>query len=542
MSPRRPRQWPSLGRWRRSSSANRRSGRRPVGVDFGTFVHTVFEATDFAAPDLDAELAERVAGAQSRRALDLGGESDRVVRGLRAAIETPLGPIAGGLRLRDVARADRLDELEFELPLAGGDSPAGRVTLSAIAGVLRSGLPADDPMAGYAARLEDPALRAQVRGFLTGSIDLVIRIGSPPTLRFAVVDYKTNWLGAAGEPLTLAHYQPEALAAEMSRAHYGLQALLYTVALHRYLRWRLPGYDPDRHLAGVFTCSCAAWRARRGAGVFAWRPPGSLVQSLSDVLDGSPRVSAIADPFEARRAVGATGLLREFNEIGVLSAADVHVAGRLAELVGEESESVRLAVALAVRGPRLGHVFVDLATIRETASVESDEPVDLSDLPWPSVDDWVRALHESALAAVGEDDADWDGADARPLRLLGTRVYLDRYWREERSVAADLNEMTTSGRLEVIAGGPGTGKTTRVARLVAELLQADCGPAASHRTGCADGQGGGTASGGCVRARGSGGRTASCDASPAAWVAARESQPVRARSPQSPAPRRRDRR
>ena len=105
-------------------------GSAPVGVDFGTFVHTVFEATDFAAPDLDAELAERFAGAQSRRALDLGGESDRVVQGLRAAIETPLGPIAGGLRLRDVARTDRLDELEFELPLAGGDSPAGRLTLS----------------------------------------------------------------------------------------------------------------------------------------------------------------------------------------------------------------------------------------------------------------------------------------------------------------------------------------------------------------------------------------------------------------------------
>ena len=37
----------------------------------------------------------------------------------------------------------------------------------------------------------------------------------------------------------------------MQRAHYPLQALLYTVALHRYLRWRLPGYDPDAHLAGV---------------------------------------------------------------------------------------------------------------------------------------------------------------------------------------------------------------------------------------------------------------------------------------------------
>jgi exodeoxyribonuclease V alpha subunit len=180
-------------------------------------------------------------------------------------------------------------------------------------------------------------------------------------------------------------------------------------------------------------------------------------------------VSVLADPFEARRAVGAAGLLREFNDIGVLSAADVHVAVRIGELVGEESESVRLAVALAVRGPRLGHVFVDLATIRDTASVESDEPVDLSKLPWPAVDEWLSALTASALVAVGEDGA---GADeARPLRLLGTRLYLDRYWREERAVAADLNELTASGRLQVIAGGPGTGKTTRVARVVAELAE-----------------------------------------------------------------------
>jgi len=180
-------------------------------------------------------------------------------------------------------------------------------------------------------------------------------------------------------------------------------------------------------------------------------------------------MSALADPFEARRAVGAGGLLREFNDIGVLSAADVHVAARLGDLVGEAGEPVMLAVALAVRGPRLGHVFVDLATIRDTASVESDEPVDLSGLPWPSVDEWLAAVSESSLVALGEDGGHL--ADARPLRLLGTRLYLDRYWREERSVAADLNEMTASGRLEVIAGGPGTGKTTRVARTVADLIE-----------------------------------------------------------------------
>jgi exodeoxyribonuclease V alpha subunit len=187
--------------------------------------------------------------------------------------------------------------------------------------------------------------------------------------------------------------------------------------------------------------------------------------------------AAARDPFEARRAMAATGLLREFNEIGLLSAADVHVAGRLGELVGEDGDAVRLATALAVRGPRLGHVFVDLATVRDTASVESDEPVDLSSLPWPGIDEWLAVLAGSELVAVGEDDAGATAAaDARPLRLVGTRLYLDRYWREERSVAADLNEMTAGRRLQVIAGGPGTGKTTQVARIVAELLEQATAP------------------------------------------------------------------
>ncbi|MBV8997493.1 MAG: PD-(D/E)XK nuclease family protein, partial [Solirubrobacterales bacterium] len=254
----------------------------PAGVAFGTFVHTVLEATDFAAGDLDAELGARIGASQSRRAFELGDPSV-IAGGLRVAIETPLGPLVDGIRLRDVGRRDRLDELEFELPLVGGDEPSGRVTLRAIAGVLREQLPPDDPMAVYAARLEDPALRTQLRGYLTGSIDLVLRLSGP---RFAIIDYKTNWLGPADEPLTLAHYRPEVLAAEMSRAHYELQALLYTVALHRYLRWRLPGYDPDRHLAGVLYLFVRGMAGVPDRGVFAWRAPGRLVGALSDVLGG----------------------------------------------------------------------------------------------------------------------------------------------------------------------------------------------------------------------------------------------------------------
>jgi exodeoxyribonuclease V beta subunit len=261
----------------------------PVGVEVGTLVHRVFEATDFAAEDLDLELVSQVGAAQARRRVELG-DLPRAVAGLRAALETPLGRMAGGIALRDVARADRLDELGFELPLAGGDEPGGPVlTLAAIAEALRSHADPGDPLAGYAERLLDPRLRSQVRGYLAGSIDLVLRL---PGERFAVVDYKTNWLALPGEELTAWHHRPAALAAEMTHSHYGLQALLYTVALHRYLRWRLREYSPERHLAGVLYLFIRGMTGPQTpvvdgvpCGVFTWQPSSALVEALSDVLD-----------------------------------------------------------------------------------------------------------------------------------------------------------------------------------------------------------------------------------------------------------------
>jgi exodeoxyribonuclease V alpha subunit len=200
-------------------------------------------------------------------------------------------------------------------------------------------------------------------------------------------------------------------------------------------------------------------------------------------------VSALADPHDPRRAARAGGLLGAFNAAGVISAADVHVAQRLAALAGETDDAVRLAAALAVRAPRLGHVHADLATIRDTATVDADEPVDLSALPWPEAG-WVERVAASPLLGG-------------PLRLEGGRLYLDRYWREERRVADDLDALAAhtppidaarldaglarlfphGGRqrdaaaaavrrgLTVIAGGPGTGKTTTVARIAALLYE-----------------------------------------------------------------------
>jgi exodeoxyribonuclease V alpha subunit len=202
-----------------------------------------------------------------------------------------------------------------------------------------------------------------------------------------------------------------------------------------------------------------------------------------------------------RHARHAPGLLREFNDAGVLGVADVHVALRLAELGGESDEEVVLAAALAARAPRLGHVCVDLATIRETATVDSELSQDLSALAWPQPAAWVARVAASGLAGAGGDDA-----SVRPLRLAGGLAYLDRYWREEQAVAADVRGLAsgqTAGvdetvlaeglarlfagqtdsrqclaaaaavlrRFCVVAGGPGTGKTTTVARIVALLCE-----------------------------------------------------------------------
>ncbi|HET9719040.1 MAG TPA: UvrD-helicase domain-containing protein, partial [Solirubrobacteraceae bacterium] len=267
-----------------------------MGAEIGTLVHRVLEAVDFGAPELRAELERGLGARGARSGVELGCEPATAASGLAAAIETPLGGSLGSISLSQVRRGDRLDELGFELPLAGGDEPRGRVGLGAVSGLLREWLPDGDPLAGYADRLGDPNLDGLLRGYLTGSIDLVVRLpgADPLGARFALFDYKTNWLGPAGEPLSAWHYRPAALRGEMERSHYGLQALLYLVALHRYLRWRVPGYDPAWHLAGVHYLFL---RGMLGAddpavdgpacGVFSWHPPAGLVVALSDVLEGA---------------------------------------------------------------------------------------------------------------------------------------------------------------------------------------------------------------------------------------------------------------
>ncbi len=272
----------------------------PVGAAFGSLVHAVLEHTDPEAPahdgDLRAELRRHIDEQLVWWPQDL--DRDELADALVAVCESPLGPLADGATLRDIGVRDRLCELDFELPLGGGDLRAatnGVARLSDIGPLLRSHLPEGDPLRAYADALARPLLGGQdLIGYLTGSLDVVLRVDG----RFLVVDYKTNWLGPRDEPLTAAAYSPDALAGAMQHSDYPLQALLYAVVLHRFLRWRLPGYDPEVHLGGVLYLYLRGMCGPdtpvvggRPCGVFSWRPPVGLVEDLSDLLDGSAGTS-----------------------------------------------------------------------------------------------------------------------------------------------------------------------------------------------------------------------------------------------------------
>jgi len=261
----------------------------PAGADFGSLVHGVLEVADPAAPDLEAELVARVREQLSWWPVDVPAAE------LGAALvplhDTSLGPLAEARTLRSIGLADRLCELDFEIPLAGGDTADGpEVTLAEVGDLLASHLGAGDPLAPYADRLRAPGLAEQsLRGYLSGSIDVVLRLPGP---RYLVVDYKTNRLGDGESPLTSADYSRDRVTEAMLHSDYPLQALLYVVVVHRYLRWRQPGYDPAAHLGGVLYLyvrgMCGPTTPLvdgHPAGVFSWQPPVSLVTALSDLLD-----------------------------------------------------------------------------------------------------------------------------------------------------------------------------------------------------------------------------------------------------------------
>jgi len=274
-------------------------GRVPGGAAFGTLVHEVLRSIDATAPDLDTALRRHVIDQLRRNSWPV--EPDTLVAGLRAVLCSPLGPLLDGRRLADFDCHHAIREVAFDLHLGDDRGPAATAAATTtttdrhIGELVCGHLAPDDPFRPWAQQLATGIFDVELAGHLTGSIDAVLRVQDPANPqdpgRFVVVDYKTNILAEPGQMPRLRDYHPQRLPAAMVQHHYPLQALLYAVALHRYLRWRLPGYRPDLHLGGaayLFIRGMVGPETpqvdRRPFGVFSWPIPHQLVVGLSDLL------------------------------------------------------------------------------------------------------------------------------------------------------------------------------------------------------------------------------------------------------------------
>ena len=256
-----------------------------AGNIVGVAIHEVFERVvgvfDSGETDrLEAEVVEAY-----RRAGITLGDPAAVTAEFATILRHGLGAQLDELSLDDLTAlgADRVaNEMRFTLPLEGRGPKSDRLT--AIARLVAEH-DADGAYAGFFAELASaPEQAARLfQGFLTGSIDLVAQVGDPTSPRFVVLDYKSNLLKEA------TAYDPEQLVGEMSLSGYPLQGLLYSVALHRYLARRMPGYAPERNLGGIcyyYVRGAALPRATAGDGLARWDIPADVVTGCSDILAG----------------------------------------------------------------------------------------------------------------------------------------------------------------------------------------------------------------------------------------------------------------
>lgn len=239
---------------------------RFAGPRFGNVLHHALEHADFAAwrghgsvPDGQREVLLEAFEAFDYPVADalegLPRLASLVARTLHATVP---GAAGDGFRLCDLDPRERIDEMEFHFPL-GGAGVRDLVEVLHAHGVLRG-------RQGFGSW-------HSLSGLMTGKIDLTCRVDG----RFYVVDYKTN---------TLPAYDADSLARAMADSEYDWQALLYLVALQRWLRSKLGGgYDFARHVGGVRYLFCRGLDpAVPGSGVHALPFTRGLVDAVEAVL------------------------------------------------------------------------------------------------------------------------------------------------------------------------------------------------------------------------------------------------------------------
>jgi len=225
----------------------------PAGSQTGLFLHALLEQLDFQH-DVSANVLDFTNREAGRYGLD--PEKATVIKAwIEDVLATSLDE-AGGLCLRNIGKESRLNELEFDFPVSRIDISLLNRTLDEASG-----------------RQLQPLQMADCRGYINGIIDLVFEHRG----RYYLADHKSNHLG-----YTLDAYAPEALKQAVLDRRYDLQYLIYSLALHRYLKLRIPNYAYEKHFGGSYYLFLRGMRPEHGNryGVYFVKPEKALIERL----------------------------------------------------------------------------------------------------------------------------------------------------------------------------------------------------------------------------------------------------------------------
>ncbi len=271
----------------------------PSGADAGTCLHEILEVLDFEraiAPTGTREYEDSLSTVREILVSHGFGDKDfeqETFDALRTALITPLGGPLAQHTLSQISRSDRLDEMSFDFPLSSQVRTQETQAIQKhhwISVFERYG--GDSFSEAYQRALRQLDFQP-ISGFMTGFIDLIFRVQQDGEDRYFVADYKSNRIAPWGIQPTDAHFSQAALQREMEAHHYFIQSHLYTVALHRFLKWRLPDYEYTRHIGGAYylflrgmTGPIEGDRSMNMPGVHFHCPDQTLIEALDDCLGG----------------------------------------------------------------------------------------------------------------------------------------------------------------------------------------------------------------------------------------------------------------
>lgn len=243
------------------------------GANAGSFMHLVLELFDFT--QADTELAGALQKAMKQYGFDETLWFEPLSLWYQHILATPLAKHqsihhdSDAINLMQLPSKQTSVEMEFYLPIS---------TLQAqqLNHILQQH--------GYVAGLDFDTLQGMLKGF----IDLTFEHQG----RYYIADYKSNHLGDK-----FSDYSESAMAQAINSHRYNLQYILYTLALHRYLRLRLPGYDYQQHLGGCYYLFLRGMSPEHpGSGVFFDKPPQALIEQLNSLFNGDATHAVMETP------------------------------------------------------------------------------------------------------------------------------------------------------------------------------------------------------------------------------------------------------